>query len=275
MKVKVMQGIGDILWVHQKLFNLADEFEYSIQIIPNDISTRLQTRSVEFVKTWPKVKSVGVEIVSASDYEMQWKREWSTKDLIDGKISHFSLNRWLEQGKKLEDLDSHKIEWSIDIPVEEHPVDSKFCCLYVSDDNKGYGECWSIEDWASIFENVQVPIYILGASYEKQTMLDLYDTLKNDMKKLCRIYMDYKPQQVCYMLKNCDFFVGWQSGLNILADQFKTKQVMVYLDWVYPMKDAWVNPENRVPEIFNPTSFPEGSDRAKELLEKNILGAIK
>lgn len=270
MKIKVMQGIGDIMWVHQKLFNYVDEFEYVVQVIPNDISVKLQTRGVNFIKTWPKVKSVNIELTTDEEYTRQATGIWRSPDFLDGTIDHFSLNKWLETGNKLEDLDDNTVKWKIELPTKEMSVDNKFCCLYVSGNNFVKEECWKLTRWANLLGKVDMPIYLLGASYDIKCLKGLYEILFENMNKPVRIYMDHPPEEVAYLLKECEFFIGYQSGLNIMCEQFNTPQLMVYLNWVYPMKDAWVSPDNRN-DTFQNISFAHGPINARKIVEKHFL----
>jgi hypothetical protein len=52
------------------------------------------------------------------------------------------------------------------------------------------------------------------------------------------------------ILQRSEFFIGYQSGLNILADNLDTPQMMLYFDNLKPMLYTWCKKENIKTKFF-------------------------
>ncbi len=57
-------------------------------------------------------------------------------------------------------------------------------------------------------------------------------------------YIDSYPGNVMHILKNSKLYLGYQSGLNIMADNMDVKQVIMYYSMLEKMKYTWCKKEN-------------------------------
>ena len=65
------------------------------------------------------------------------------------------------------------------------------------------------------------------------------------------------PAQACHVIQHARAFIGYQSGLSILADNFDTPQVMLYFDILERLMYAWPKPGNIANRSYRPFLFAQ------------------
>lgn len=259
LTLKVPQGIGDVFWIYQKLYNYCDELNFKVYYI-HELNP-LICRSEAWLKKWPKVNKVTFEKCTQMEYCRCISMYESIERVISGEFDEYSCNRPLEKGIRLEDIDpEHKVEWNIDLPTQEVDLEyDDFICLYVSgmtDEQYTGFDRWSVAQWLRFINMFKaltdIPIIMIGASYDRKVE-------ERISEGRFPIYTDREPEEVLYILKKAQMFIGYQSGLNILADNFNTKQVMMYFPILAQMVGSWCQKQN-YKTVYKPYLFSDSPE---------------
>lgn len=268
--LNVPQGVGDIFWIYQKISPHFDAVCFNICV--TDVSRKLQSRSVDFVKTLPKCKKVALKQVPQQTYDWLASNRFDLQEIVGTKKQErfYSVNKYLEDGVPLDQIDHLEIERSI--TLHERPTSFvDYMLVYVSGDSGRISDTWDFSQWERFLIELlprfkQIKICFFGAHYDKvileplqRRFADLYDTM---------LLIDLPFVQVNHLIRNARFFVGYQSGLNILADNFDVPQIMLYRDWLHKMLYTWAKPENVQRKVYQPFLF---SSSAESILQ-SFLG---
>jgi hypothetical protein len=255
--IEVPQGLGDIFWVYRKVLPYFDVINFKINILPTEDpkARKVQRRSGALFNNFPKVNKVTTKEVSLEDYRVLINSTPRLKSIIEKGDSDFAFicNRWLEQGNYLENLDKDlDVAWDFELPLKSTKLPAEYIVLYASGDTRHLNKkVWHPMQWALLaheylaaksFQHYEV--ILVGASFD----LPVMESIKGYLKELgvpTSIQIDLKMEILCYIIKNAQCFLGYQSGLNVLTDHLDTKQLMVYFDSLPDMKDSWVKPSNR------------------------------
>jgi ADP-heptose:LPS heptosyltransferase len=162
----------------------------------------------------------------------------------------------LEDGIRLEDIDTGSlVEWSVPVSIHECPIAYQdYICLYVSGSTKNPDLMkkkivWNEATWFHFIKlfyekhKLTYPICMIGASYDKDVVLSLQERL-NGNGVAASSYIDSYPANVLHIIKKSKLFIGYQSGLNILADNIDTPQLMLYFHFLEKMQYTWCKKEN-------------------------------
>lgn len=274
VKLNVCQGVGDIFWVYQKFAPHVDVIDLSISQVTGG-EGKIGTRAIEFLKLLPKVREITTHTVSSQDYNTLAAGRFPMGRILDAVNSgatnsfDYACNRPLEEGVRIEDIDPlFSVETTTDIRCDEYPLpfaSGDYVCMYVSGttaDRKIVADLklWTVQTWVKFVSgfykqyNLRCPIVIIGASYDSNIMLQLNSALKSAGHKTA-VFIDSLPANVTYILKNSKCFIGYQSGLNILADNLNTRQVMLYFPFLKKMLNTWCKAENLLSGRFNASTF--------------------
>jgi ADP-heptose:LPS heptosyltransferase len=278
--LNVCQGVGDIFWVYQKFAPHFDEINFCISQIPDGV-IKLQTRAVDFLRLLPKVNDVTSQIVSSDQYLHIANGRWSMKQIIDDynnkgiKKFDYACNNHLENGIRLEEIDpEYEIEETVDMKSQYLPMpcqQKKYLTVYVSGGTlvpevAKYNHLWDLPKWKNFIQrfcdkyNLDMPIVLIGASYDQQAVTQLSDMLKQTGMKTYS-YIDALASNVAYILKNSFAYIGYQSGLNIIADNYDVKQAMMYFPSLRSMMYAWCKKRNKENGIFYADTFDKSPDK--------------
>lgn len=295
--VLVPQGVGDIFWVYQKLSPYFDRINLEIATVEHNI---VQLRSKDWVKLLPKVGRIGFPIVSGDHYEkivlMRPKVADLLKDYQNGrKHFDFSCNNFLENGTRLEDIDPElPPEWNVQLKTEYTDLPfSDYLILYVSGSNKTTMH-WEDKQWIDFTidfykkYNLKYPLVMIGASYDAATVHEMSEAIKKHGIEV-KTYIDLTPGKVCHIIKNSLYFIGYQSGLSILTDNFDIPQFMLYFPKLKDMLYTWAKKENVESGLFRavtfdtpyekilatlPNEFPHPPKRTRFLIPQGIGDAV-
>lgn len=266
--VDAVQGLGDIYWIYQKLAPLYDEINLNICVLGLD---KIQERSREWIPLFPKIRDCKFRIVKEAEYQImaatKFKLDETIKQWERGVDSvKYNCNRWLEEGTRIDEIDSHPVQETVDLKLEEFPLPFKdYITLYVSGSTRHHGKTvWSLEEWISFVKliyakyQVKYPVMIPGAGYDNTVANELASALTNNGIEN-QVFVGHTPGKVCHLLKNTKLLVGYQSGLNVIADNYDTPQVMMYFNHLVDMRYTWCKRKNMLSR-FNAAIF---SDKPK------------
>jgi len=265
--ITVPQGLGDIFWVYRLVYNHFDHIHFYIASIPKD--TIISERSLKLFNSFPKVESVQMKVMQASDYQRFIMKAAPLTSLFDKNkdVVHFNVccNRWLEEGGYLEDLDPRlSVAWEIPIPIKKVKVPSEYLVLYASGEGRHLKQTvWHPLVWAAMADQYlhmthqrHMPVIVIGASFDAPVQDKICAYLK-EMEIPYAHHVDLPMDELCYVLKNSKCFIGYQSGLNILADHLDVNQLIVYFNTHPKLTDTWVKPANRKNGLFQYCKFEE------------------
>ncbi len=278
--LNVPQGIGDIFWIYQKVAPHVDVINFNIhQIWGAAVHPKLQTRAVEFLKLLPKTGVVGTKVVAQAEFVegLVQRHKIETVLRLGEDPQDYSLNHILEEGVRLELVDpGFKVEFSVPVktlPSPELTPGAPYFLFYMSG-SFTHPKSWRIPHWIECIDRLyakygwtkeSLPIVMIGADYDRGAM-DLAFTQLSDRGYQTQGFVDGSAAVCCDIIKNAKFFFGFQSGLSILADNFDTPQLMMYV----PEPDAWLAPKayphrllmyswpklsNVMDSIYNPATF--------------------
>lgn len=221
--IGVPQGIGDIFWCYQKL---CQESLHFVIWITNHSEVSL--RSVPFVISWPNVEKVSVLKVTSEQYR---------DALLHGADNFFSCNHLLESGVRLEKIPGPTgdcvTNWNVRLECLPPSLPSHYTCVYVS----GSGRYWDVNRWCDEISKYPAPYVMIGASYD-------YDVQKQIVNRLeiRHHFVDSLPTTVYGILSQANFFLGYQSGLGILANHLGVASEMIYFPYLKGLMYSWNKP---------------------------------
>lgn len=256
--VNTVQGIGDIFWVYQKISPFFDQIH--LRILITDELDPVQRRSLPFCQMLPKVASIKFERTSSYIYTEIAKGKFNLQEILDRGFQQFfyACNKHLEEGVRIEDIDpSLPLERFVDLKLSPpgYNVKEPYLCAYVSG-NK-WEKSWNDKVWA---ENIRLTadkigvknIRLTGAEYDAPTQSKICGIL-GELGYVCVATAGkLSLSDSIHLIRGAKFFLGYQSGLNILADNYDVPQGMVYFDFLRPMMNTWIKPNT-----FGKTHFAQ------------------
>ena len=277
--VGVPEGIGDIIWVYRKVKPYCDTMTIVINHTNKQTTGLLQQiheRSVQTIKSFPGV----VDVQHRYSFRNWVKEKPHLKDIFNTISAtatkanfDFITNSYLEEGVYLEDIDKDlKVEWNMNLPIEPNPLVEKiagnyllmYVCEYTSRPDKDKDlKLWSTKEWALLADKIlkkkksNMPIILLGAEFDRKVAEEVRAHLSQLGRSHVWLCIGQPPEKLFYTIKNCQYFIGYQSGLSILADELDIKHMIVYFPTLRQMKDSWAKPQNRTNGNFNYAFFDE------------------
>jgi hypothetical protein len=254
--VLVPQGLGDIFWVYQKLAPHFDRINFRIGVM-ND--SEISKRSEDWLNLLPKVGSVKTTPISDGEYRRLIESKIRVQDVMDawnrGKNQvKYCCNRFLEDGTRIDKIDKYAIDQNIPMLIEPFDLPfTEYVSLYISGSTKpnimASHNVWPVSQWVDfILEiykslNLNYPIIMVGATFDEDVILDTVNQLKEEQINVVP-FIQKSPAQVCHILKQSKMFIGYQSGLNIVADNLDVPQIMLYFPILAKMQYTWCKHEN-------------------------------
>jgi hypothetical protein len=272
--VLTAQGVGDIFWVYQKL---SPHFDRINIIIATTGRWGGMQRAIPFAYTLPKVNDASFKLITIKEYkdimnncgkkymknlihENEIKKESPLKAANGCTYNYvkYSVNKWLEAGIRIDEIDDFKIEENVDILCEPIEIpDREYIILYISGGHTKKGR-WKPNRYAHLIKNtyerynVNYPIVLLGATYDKNNLMAAGNKLKEFGYEV-HTAINHKFENANYIIKNSSYFIGYQSGLNIIADNFDIPQTMMYFNHFGNLMHSWPKKRNLEGEIRNRT----------------------
>lgn len=278
----VPQGIGDIFWVYQKFSPYCDVINFNIASI--NTTCPVQRRSISWLKLFPKFGKYK-QLVMDGDYynRMCLRTDFSVKKCLEeaskGAVE-YSCNGFLEAGWKLDLIDpDFPIERTVNLPLSVfHLKFDKYVLGYVSGSIRDrFSFAWTLEQWIDFFKlfykekRVNLPLVIIGANFDQDISMKISKALEEEGIET-QVLIGLKPSAVCYVIKNCEFFIAYQSGLSVIADNLDVRQLMMYFPTLRNMVESWPKPKHIGDFTYNYAFFDQEIDEVIELVHvKNLM----
>jgi hypothetical protein len=266
LHLEVPQGVGDAYWAVQVFARHAARLDLTVLCVGDD---PIQRRAEPFLKLLGAVGSVRYRRVEPAEYDRVAATRWDAGAILAraraGERGPFpyACNRPLEQGVRLEDLAGRlAVEWEPAVRWEDPaPPARDYAVAYVSGSRPAYA--WPPARWADLVAGIWSrhrlawPIVLLGADYDRAALEDVRAGLA--LRGLDATLRAGGPAAVATgLIRGARLFVGYQSGLNVLADRFDVPQLMVYFPHLRRMLYSWCKPGHRESGTFQAATFDEG-----------------
>jgi len=250
--IKVCPGIGDSIWLIQKLINANERFHFQI---PDGTPQR----GKPLFDLLPQV-AVSAEYVPGLSYKklsreniQGKKRRWMD---INERTMHLTANQHLESGMRIEEFfpdlpTSYKLNY---ITTEE---DHKTAAEILSDDliyigiypsaysNARNAGGWDARQWFKLikllYKGKDICFVIIGASYDEGITEPLMNELA--LYNIQRINTTGQSLGVVIeLLKRLSYFIGFPSGLSIINETLGKDGVMFYQVKDKGIINMWAEP---------------------------------
>jgi len=280
--LNVAPGVGDSFWAYQKF---APHFDIINFILCPLADGPLGKRAEEFLKLLPKTGQVKSRMVSNIVQRNLVNQRYFIGQIIEAhrkgkKHFNYCCNLPLERGVRLEDIDPNfTIERTVDIRAESYPIPyKKYICLMISGltmhpQTRHQLGLWNPQQWIKFISityrtyKLEYPIVMIGAGWDRKTMVFISDALRKNGIEI-ETYVNLPPINVCHIIKNAIYFIGFQSGLNIIADNFDVPQTMLYFPNLHRMMYTWCKWKNMNNKIFNAVTFTNTVSQVVKEIEK-------
>lgn len=253
--IKVCSGIGDNIWLAQKLVNQSERFNFWL---PDG----KPQRGKQIFDVLPQIANRATYVPGLS-YNLLAKQNIQNKLKNWRQITHpeffLTANAHLEAGKRIEDFlpdlpTSFVIDYATDeedkrtaklvVPHSTVPVIGIYGSAYSTQRAWGF---WDENGWFELIQLLrkkcpEAIFVIIGAHFD----IDLAGNLMKLLDEEAVNYIDTIGQPlsvVIEILKRLNYFIGFPSGLSILNETLGKNGVMFYPFHLQPMMNAWANPE--------------------------------
>lgn len=250
--IGVCAGIGDNIWLIQKLVNSGERFQFRL-------ADDEPKRGKQIFDLIPSLSESAEYHRFGSLDAIQTNIQASKPRWTDVREESFflSANRHLELGNRIElffpDLKtSFEIDWATsDYRLEAcslMPPGSKYVGLYGSSYSsvRSWG-FWGPAQWMVLADRIMqrwpwaIPV-IVGASFDLDLAGDLSRILTD--KNIKHLSLVGKPLGlVVEAMKLMSYFFAFPSGLGILSASVKCPTMMFYPPHLAPMIDTWADPK--------------------------------
>jgi hypothetical protein len=250
VEITTVQGIGDLHWCYQKLAPYYDEIFYNV--LTTDTSCQVQTRANEFLSMLPKY---GGHKFTATDLP-SYVRVAKIKPLLTREMGkpwfEYSVNGWLEEGLPIREID-HGLEVLDHVELngvpEERPAQENALCVFVAGAKRE--DLWTPTLWAmatfEIARKMQTDqVRLIGAAWDVPHQNEVEHVLRNDFGlKVENMTAQLNLADSISIIRRSRVFFGYQSGLNVLAENYQIDQLNVIFDDLPAMRRAWTNPAQK------------------------------
>lgn len=253
--IRVPAGIGDNIWLAQKLINANEKFDFQL------VGSKPQ-RGKQIFDLLPQITNTAVyesnltykQVEASSKYIKD--SAWST---ITDKAFSLQCNQHLEAGKRIEDFlpdlpITYQLPYVTDgsppiltpTPMKLNPAIGIYCSAYSTARAWGF---WNENEWFDFIQKIHAEIpgavfYIIGAAFD----IDLSGKLINKLRTNDVAVMDTlgKPlRYVIELMKTLNYFIGFPSGLPILNETLHKRTFMFYPPHLKKMMYTWAE-ESRI-----------------------------
>lgn len=250
--IRVPPGLGDCIWILQKLINAKEKFDFHLSNSKPQRGKQIFDLLPELCLSCEYVPGLSYKALkeTAKDVPKHWT------DITDKAFS-LECNTHLEAGKRIEeylpDLPmTYKLPYAttnIDKAmartlVANHKLHEKYvgiyCSAYSTSRNWGF---WNVNQWFDFIqkiyaENRNIVFVIIGAEWD----MDLTGILmiKLAANRIPFINTVGEPLGIVIeILKRLDYFIGFPSGLSIINETLHKKTFMFYPENLKLLSTAW------------------------------------
>ena len=253
-------GIGDVYWLLQKILPNTTE---GLHIRNPPGKSPIHTRS-SFLYNLPGVEKVTADGIPYSELVIRAKQY----EMFESEM-YLEANTWLEAGNRLDEyLPNFPIQWRLDWKISDGQrqhvqrlldYDKKNIVVYTSGANNNNststGSAWQAKDWNRLLQNLpireDVNLIWIGAGYDK----DILPMLNFNFN---HVLIDENAGLIIELLRNCDGFVSYQSGLSCISVSESIPTFMLYFRKIDKLRFSICPPasiDNRV--LYNAPFFDE------------------
>jgi len=255
--IRVCSGIGDNIWLLQKLANTGERFNFKLageaprrgkalfELLPSVVF------SAEYA---PHTSIACAALLNAQKNYETWM-EITRRYPPD---FHLSANGHLEFGNRIEkflpDLKtSFRIDWMTSLSAKAEaaaltPVGTKWVGLFGSSyASQRIWSFWGAEEWGRLASMLSlrfgdsVGFVVIGASFDSDLSGRLVENLSRHGRRLS-IVIARPLDVVVEVLKRLSYFFSFPSGLGIIAPTVGCPTLMFYPTVLERMMDAWADP---------------------------------
>lgn len=283
--IRVCPGIGDNIWLIQKLINTGERFHF-------ELAGGEPRRGKQLFDLLPQVTITASYLNYLSYGGIQRYNihrgypKWEHIRIRRVQEMYLSMNEWLEHGKRIErffpDLKtSYTIDYQTTIEEKDNAraivPKTNYVGIYASaySTQRAWG-FWDEHGWFELISNIykarQCTFVIIGAAWD----IDLGDKLIALLKAKKIPYVDTIGQTlgtVVEIMKRLDYFIGFPSGLSILNETLGKNGLMFYPPHLKLMINAWADPDRIESEDYKGMLFCTPSEAFNWLiLSRKIHG---
>lgn len=248
-RITTCSGIGDFIFLAQKLINQPDKFDWVIPSSKPQRAHQLATMLPQIINSMSFEDGLGYSKIKQKSYHGKWA----------GTPNEFYLqaNTMLEEGRRVErflpDLGTsfvlpYMTSENDRATAEEYlwEPNLKYIGIYTSSHaTSQYMSGWGFKEWFELIKTLEkhtpdTKFVLLGASWD----VGISEKLMAAMKPHDYINTIGQPLPVVVeILKHLDCFIGFQSGLSIINETIAAKQtVMLYHNKLERLINAWPDP---------------------------------
>lgn len=252
--IKVCPGIGDSIWILQKLVNAKEKFHFQI---PDGTPQRgkplydLLPNIAESAVYVPKLNYKTIDRENIQGKKRQWRE-------INDRSFYLTANRHLESGQRIEKfLPDLPTSYRLGYATTEH--DTLLAQELLSDNSRRYIGIytsaysnarnvggWDAASWFKfiklLYKGKDICFVIVGAPYDVGIMEDLTAQMRE--YNIPFINTTGQPLAVVIeLLKRFSYFIGFPSGLSIINETLGKDGTMFYQQKDKGIINGWADPE--------------------------------
>jgi ADP-heptose:LPS heptosyltransferase len=261
---KVCTGIGDNIWLFQKLLNTEEKFKF---LIPKNEPQR----GKQVFDLLPQVGTAEYANVSNNDAIEKTVSVNTNFAAIPPDRDYFlSFNKQLEDGLRIENIfPDLPTSYRIEFETAQHSLTASkllfgnydYFGIYTSKHGNTINwKGWGLRDWlyyctAMHKANENFNFVIVGAEYDGDLSKDLARNLSNRNIPYT-LLIGENLGLVIEIMKRLKFFTGFPSGLSVLANMVGCPSLMFYPKHLELMINAWAEPYDIKNGFYKGMLFP-------------------
>lgn len=258
--IKVPAGIGDNIWLLQKLVHTGERFHFELPDGKPQRGHQIFELLPEVAASYTYVPGLSYKILSTNNIQ-RFRKSW---EQIDADNFYLSANEHLEKGHRLEkflpDLPTaYRINWFTTygdmkkaqnlLPwgTKEKPAKPDYIGIYCSSyaGSRNWGT-WGRDEWVSLIcemkkRNPGFIFVIIGARWDADLTVDVMSGLEFEGVEYINTIGEPLPV-VVEILKRLDYFIGFPSGLSILNETLGKRTFMFYAEQIKGIMGTWADP---------------------------------
>lgn len=253
-KITTPPGLGDFIWLAQKLINQSEKFHIVMsnglpqrghqlaEILPGLIESHEYAPNI----TYNRLKKENIQ---------GRKRQWSQ---VKEREFYLTANEHLEHGNRIEEFfpdlqTTYKLDYSTSTQAANtankllYDSNKRYVGIYTSAySNARNAGGWILADWFKLIrlmngKNKDICFVLIGALYDEGITDRLVDDLR--LSRIPFINTTGQPLPVVIeILKSLSYFVGFPSGLSIINETLHKDGVMFYTQKDKGIINTWAEP---------------------------------
>lgn len=257
--INTVQGIGDIFWVYQKLAPYFDTINMRVMVV--DMGP-VQLRSNVFLRMLPKVGTIEFVKVASAVYHRVAQTRYPLPT-TPGRSVDYAVNAPLEVGVNLRDIDpGTEIVEFVDMGLPATVERGDYLCAFVAG-AKG-PTLWPASQWGLAVRKLVSAIGVkrvalIGAEWDRPVQNEVCTYLRSKGLEATN-HVGLGLADSIALIRGAKFFLGFQSGLNVIAENYDVPQLMIYFVKLKPMMFTWCKPAS-VGKQFHAATFADDFDK--------------